>query len=82
MRDKGREGVKISHLLLQMTLVFYEGSQDQMTYLYWLLMCFEAILRLKINLDKSELIPMGGMDNIDVLALEWVVSLPLIWVFR
>lgn len=53
-----------------------------MTYLYWLLMCFEAILRLKINLDKSELIPMGGMDNIDVLALEWVVSLPLIWVFR
>ncbi|KAL6313847.1 hypothetical protein AAG906_010266 [Vitis piasezkii] len=58
------------------------GSQDQMTYLYWLLMCFEAILRLKINLDKSELIPVGGMDNIDDLALEWVVSLPLIWVFR
>ena len=29
------------------------ASQDQMTYLSWTLMWFEAISRLRINLDKS-----------------------------
>ena len=41
------------------TIVFYEASQDQMTYLYWLLLWFKAILGLRINLDKSELVPVG-----------------------
>lgn len=42
-------------------------------------MWFKAILRLKINLDKSEIIPMGVVNNIDDLALEFgckVVSFP------
>ena len=30
----------------------------------------EAILGLKINLDKNKLIPMGRMDNVEDLALE------------
>ena len=41
------------------TLVFCEESQDQLTYLSWLLMWFEACSGLRINLEKSELIPMG-----------------------
>ena len=41
-----------------------------MTYLSWLLMWFEACSGLKINLEKSELIPVGRVHNIEGLALE------------
>ena len=52
------------------TLVFYEVSQDQMTYLSWLLMWLKVGSGLRINLDKIELIPVGRVENIDALALE------------
>ena len=48
----GGEGVDISHLLFaDDTLVFCHPSHDQLTYLSWLLMWFEAINGLKVNLD-------------------------------
>ena len=49
-------------------LVFCGASQDRMMYLSWTQMWFEAILGLRINLDKSELIPVGCMENMGVLA--------------
>ena len=49
-------------------LVFCGASQDRMMYLSWTLTWFEAISGLRINLDKSELIPMGCMENVGVLA--------------
>ncbi|RVW15499.1 putative inactive ATP-dependent zinc metalloprotease FTSHI 1, chloroplastic [Vitis vinifera] len=59
-RGRGGEGILISHLLFaDDTLVFCEESQDQLTYLSWLLMWFEACSGLKVNLEKSELIPVG-----------------------
>ena len=39
-----------------------------MTFLSWLFMWFEVILGLKVNLDKSELIPVGNVDNVEELA--------------
>lgn len=36
-----------------------QASQDQMTYLSWLLIWFEAMLGLRINLDKSEILLVG-----------------------
>ena len=39
-------------------------------YLSWILMWFEAISRLRINLDKSELIPVGSMENAKALTVE------------
>ncbi|RVW73596.1 hypothetical protein CK203_056989 [Vitis vinifera] len=47
------------------------ASQDHLTYLSWLLMWFEAMLGLRINLEKSELIPVGRVENIDDLALDF-----------
>ena len=79
---KGRngEGVQISHLLFaDDTLVFCQASQDQLTYLSWLLMWFEAVSGLRINLEKSKIIPVGRVENIDDLALDFgcrVGSLP------
>ncbi|RVX03347.1 Transposon TX1 uncharacterized 149 kDa protein [Vitis vinifera] len=43
---------------------------DEMTYLSWLLMWFEACSGLRINLEKSEMIPVGRVLNIEGLALE------------
>ncbi|RVX16265.1 putative ribonuclease H protein [Vitis vinifera] len=65
------EGMHISHLLFaDDMLVFCEESSDEMTYLSWLLMWFEACLGLRINLEKSEMIPVGRVLNIEGLALE------------
>lgn len=50
-----------------------------MTYLCWLLKWFEAILELRINLDKSELIHIERVENIDDFVYEFgckVGSLP------
>ena len=41
-----------------------------MAHLSWVLMWFEVIFGLKINLDKSEIIPVGKVENLEVLALE------------
>lgn len=71
MRGRGEEGVEVSHLLVFYdTLVFCESSLDQLTYLNWLFMWFGTILGLRVNLEKSELIPMRRVDNLEELAKE------------
>ena len=80
VKGTSEEGVQISHLLfVDDTLVFCQASQDHLTYLSWLLMWFEVMSRLRINLEKSELIPIGRVENINDLALDFgcrVGSLP------
>ena len=51
--------------------MFCQASQDHLTYHNWLLMWFEAVLGLRINLEKSELIPVGRVENMDDLAWEF-----------
>ena len=61
----------VSHLLYaDDTILFCEPKQNQMAYLSWLLMWFKAISRLKVNLTKSEIIPVGSVVNMEVLANE------------
>ncbi|RVX00739.1 putative ribonuclease H protein [Vitis vinifera] len=69
LRGRSGNGIQVSHLLFaDNTLVFCEDSQDQMVVLSWLLMWFEAISGLNINLNKSEILPVGRVENVEVLA--------------
>ncbi|RVX12646.1 LINE-1 reverse transcriptase-like [Vitis vinifera] len=71
VREKAGDEVQLTHLLFANdTLVFCEASQEQMVYLSWILMWFEAISGLKINLDKSEIFPVGRVDNVEELVFE------------
>ncbi|RVW14457.1 LINE-1 retrotransposable element ORF2 protein [Vitis vinifera] len=75
IRGRRGEGVQISHLLfVDDTLIFCEAKEDQLLYLCWLLMWFEAISGLRANLKKSELLPVGRVENVDELADEFCYS--------
>ena len=55
---------------LLMTIIFCEAKQDHLTSLSWILAWFEAAFGLKIKLAKSEVIPVGEVEDIDELAVE------------
>ena len=52
-------------------LIFYEAKEEHLTYLCWLLMWFETISRLRVNVEKSELILVGRVGNVEELADEF-----------
>jgi hypothetical protein len=61
--------VVVSHLLFaDDTLVFCGADERQISHIGALLVCFEAVSGLKINLPKSALIPVGSVVDIDHLA--------------
>ena len=63
------EGVSVSHLLFaDDTLLFCEDNRDQLIFWKWVVICFEVVLGLKINLQKSEIIPVGGVEKVDRVA--------------
>jgi hypothetical protein len=66
----GRNGVfNISHILFaDDTLVFCGANLDHLRFLRVLLLSFEAVSGLKINLAKSVLVYVGDVDNMDELA--------------
>jgi hypothetical protein len=81
MGSRTSEAVLISHLLFaDDTLVFCGANPDHLRYLRGLFLCFEAVSGLKVNLAKSELVPVGNVDNVEGLAVIMgcrVSSLPL-----
>ena len=62
------EELEVSHLLYaDDTLLFCKDNPNQLACFRWILMLFEALSGLKINLSKSEIFPIGGRENIEVL---------------
>lgn len=59
----------VSHILYaDDTLLFCDADPTQVGYLWCVLLCFEAVSNLKLNLGKSEIIPVGAVDDIGALA--------------
>ncbi|WJZ92238.1 hypothetical protein VitviT2T_011247 [Vitis vinifera] len=66
---RGREGLIVSHLLFgDDTLIFCDAEADQLQYLSWTFMWFEAISGLKVNLSKTEAFPVGEGILMETLA--------------
>ncbi|KAL0011247.1 hypothetical protein SO802_006355 [Lithocarpus litseifolius] len=62
-------GVCISQLLfVDDTILFCDASRDQLLAIRLALTCFQAFTGLKVNVGKSEIVPVGEVSNIDALA--------------
>jgi hypothetical protein len=58
----------VSHLLFaDDTLILCGAASDQVWYLRGVFIWFQAISGLKINLGKSELVPVGDVTNVNEL---------------
>ena len=69
VNNSHRPELKISHLLFaDDTLIFCGADRDQLLHLKGVLMCFEAVSGLHINLGKSEIVPVGTVHGIQDLA--------------
>ena len=62
-------GLHISHLLFaDDTILFCDASREQLLYIRMVLIFFKAITGLKMNVGKSEIVPVGEVGNLDALA--------------
>jgi hypothetical protein len=68
VNNSNASGLKVSHVLFaDDTLVFCGATRDQLYHLKGVLLCFEAVLGLRINLGKSEIVPVGPVVDVENL---------------
>jgi hypothetical protein len=61
--------LEVSHLLYaDDTILFCDACPEQVTYLQQVLTCFEAVTGLRVNMSKSEMVPIGEVTNLSYLA--------------
>lgn len=53
----------LSHLLFADDTLFYFMDANTEKFLYVVFNCFEAVTGLKVNMAKSEVVPIGNMSN-------------------
>ncbi|KAJ9681592.1 hypothetical protein PVL29_017816 [Vitis rotundifolia] len=71
LRGRGGMEMNVSHLLFaDDTIIFYEARKEHLTSLGWILAWFEAASGLRINLAKSELIPIAEVEDIEDMVVE------------
>ena len=62
-------GIHISHLLFAGdNILFCDTSREQLLYMWMVQIFFEAITGLKVNVGKSEIVPVGYVRNLNGLA--------------
>ena len=65
-RDRGE---CVSHLLFaDDTILFCDAKVEQVLHVRLLLFCFQAVTSLKVNVAKSEIVPIGEVNNVQALA--------------
>ena len=66
---RANAAISISHLLFAYdTIIFCDSDCEEMANLCCVLTWFEAVYGLRVNLAKSSLLPVGEVDNIQLLA--------------
>jgi hypothetical protein len=79
--SKNQEAMVVSHLLFANdTLIFCEPNVEQLRNLRCLVLCFKVVSGLKINLSKSDIVPVGEVDDVEGLSRILgcgLVSLPI-----
>jgi hypothetical protein len=61
--------LRVSHMFFaDDTLVFCGAARDQLYHLKGVLLCFEAVSGLRINLGKSEIVLVGPVSDVEDLA--------------
>ncbi|KAK9988965.1 hypothetical protein SO802_029204 [Lithocarpus litseifolius] len=65
-----RDGVEsVSHLLFaDDTILFCDADVEQILHIRLLLLSFQAVTGLKVNVLKSEMVPIGEVDDVHALA--------------
>ena len=57
-----------SHLLFANdTILFYDASWEKLLYIQMVLIFFEAIMGLRVNVGKSEIVLVGQVGNLSTL---------------
>ncbi len=60
---------RISHLLfIDDTMVFFDVDPSQILHIRFLFTWFEAVSGLKVNMGKSEMVPVGNVPMLEDLA--------------
>jgi hypothetical protein len=66
---RDNEALVVNHLLfVDDTLIFYGAQAGHVQNLRCTFLCFEAVIGLRINLGKSELVSIGEVDDVESLA--------------
>ncbi|RVW85057.1 putative mitochondrial protein [Vitis vinifera] len=60
----------LSNLIRRAVEGGFLSGKEHLTHLSWILFWFEAASGLRINLDKSEIIPVGEVDEMEEMAAE------------
>ena len=50
------------------TILFCDADVEQILHVRMLLLCFQAVIGLKVNVSKSELVPIREVNNVHALA--------------
>ena len=50
------------------TILFCDADEEQFLHVRMLLLCFQVVTGLKVNVLKSEMVPIGEVPNVHVLA--------------
>uniref|UniRef100_A0A2N9EKG6 Reverse transcriptase domain-containing protein n=1 Tax=Fagus sylvatica TaxID=28930 RepID=A0A2N9EKG6_FAGSY len=58
----------ISMCLASDTILFCDNDPEKLVHIRLVLTCFEAVTGLKVNMSKSEMVPIGEVSNLPVLA--------------
>ena len=65
---RGRGECVLHLLFVDDTILFCNAKVEQILHVWLLLLCFQVVTCLKVNVAKSEMIPIGEVNNVHALA--------------